>query len=411
MRSYGQFGDGTTSTESCEEAVLMDGFEGSPLPSLAPTVLPTPSPTGMPSLTPSLVPTAVPTPSPSTVVASSLASSVVVGEYATYVLNEYGGVWAVGYPNCGQLGDNTHSTTGIVVPQRVDDIIKNVVQIEAAKGTNSYGTPVVAVTDDGSLWFWPQYAMKDSGVGDENYETLELTGFSGPVVDAAVSPGYSSTMGYSQYHHICALVSDGERNAVECVGRNYYGQLGDGTDTDQDTPQPVAGLPSSFNATQVAASSYGACTSNETHAWCWGENDHGVIGDGHDDHQDGGAKRSVVGSGTFDAPITDLQCGDDHCCMLLASGNMSCWGYNEYGQLGDGTTTNQNTPVVVAGLNGAIALMSVGYQSACVVTFDNELYCWVRRVVVAWSAMITSDLDCHPPMDACACASRTIVRQ
>lgn len=81
----------------------MDGFEGSPLPSPAPTPLPTPS--------------------PSTAVVSSLASSVRVGEAATYVLNEYGGVWAVGYPNYGQLGDNNHATTAIVVPQRVDDSI------------------------------------------------------------------------------------------------------------------------------------------------------------------------------------------------------------------------------------------------------------------------------------------------
>ena len=381
MHSYGQFGDGTT-TENCEEAVLMDGFEGSPLPSPAPTPLPTPS--------------------PSTAAVSSLASSVRVGEAATYVLNEYGGVWAVGYPNYGQLGDNTYSTTGIVVPQRVDDIVKNVVQIEAAKGTNAYGTPVVAVTDDGSLYFWPQAAISGSGVGAFNYETLELSGFSGPVVGAAVSAGYG------QYHHVCAVVDHGDSNAVECLGYNNYGQLGDGTKANQDTPQPVNGLAPSFNATQVAASYSSACASNETHAWCWGYNQYGQLGDGTTTSQDSGANDPVIGSGTFDAPIADLQCGGHHCCMLLASGNMSCWGYNNYGQLGDGMTTNQNKPVVVAGLDGAIALMSVGYQSSCAVTFDNELYCWVRRS--ALGARVTSEFDPRHPVDACACPSRTSLR-
>ena len=235
-----------------------------------------------------------------------------------------------------------------------------------------------------------------------NYETLELSGFSGPVVDAAVSAGYG------QYHHVCAVVSHGDSNAVECLGYNNYGQLGDGTKANQDTPQPVNGLPPSFNATQVAASYSSACASNETHAWCWGYNQYGQLGDGTTTSQDSGANDPVIGSGTFDAPIADLQCGGHHCCMLLASGNMSCWGYNNYGQLGDGMTTSQNKPVVVAGLDGAIALMSVGYQSSCAVTFDNELYCWVRRS--ALGARVTSEFDPRHPVDACACPSRTSLR-
>ena len=364
------------------------GARAAPTVSIAPTV--------------SMAPTPLPTPTPSTAAVSSLASSVRVGEAATYVLNEYGGVWAVGYPNYGQLGDNTNSGTGIVVPQRVDDIVKNVVQIEAGKGTNAYGTPVVAVTDDGSLYFWPQIAMQGSGVGEGNSYTLELSGFSGPVVDAAVSAGIN------QYHHVCAVVSHGDSNAVECLGYNNYGQLGDGTKANQDTPQPVNGLPPSFDAIQVAASYSSACASNETHAWCWGYNQYGQLGDGTTTSQDSGANDPVIGSGTFDAPIADLQCGGHHCCMLLASGNMSCWGYNNYGQLGDGMTTNQNKPVVVAGLDGAIALMSVGYQSSCAVTFDNELYCWVRRS--ALDARVTSEFDPRHPVDACACPSRPSLR-
>jgi alpha-tubulin suppressor-like RCC1 family protein len=106
----------------------------------------------------------------------------------------------------------------------------------------------------------------------------------------------------------------------------------------------------------------------------------------------------------FDAPITDLQCGSQHCCMLLASGNMSCWGYNNYGQLGDGTVTVRNQPVAVIGLIGAIASMSVGYQHSCAVAFDGELYCWVRRVLVCVGARITNELDSRDPA-AGACAT------
>ena len=91
-----------------------------PAPTSGPTTVPTTgcdengwfswNPRGCtPSRAPAAAPkarrtTALSTPSPSTVAVSSLASSAVVGEYATYVLNEYGGVWAVGYPNCGRVG-------------------------------------------------------------------------------------------------------------------------------------------------------------------------------------------------------------------------------------------------------------------------------------------------------------------
>ena len=115
MRSYGQFGDGTTSTESCEEAVLMDGFEGSPLPSLAPimpltslpssllTWLPTALPTALltshpslvPTARPSLLPTALPSPLP-TVLPTPLPTILVdLGAYMTLGL---GGV------SCSDLG-------------------------------------------------------------------------------------------------------------------------------------------------------------------------------------------------------------------------------------------------------------------------------------------------------------------
>ena len=364
--------------DSDEDHGLIGGLAavsiGAAGPAPAPPATPAPSVSGAPST--------LPTPSPSTAAVSSLAASVVVGHAATYVLNEYGGVWAVGYQSYGQLGDSTHSTTGIVVPQRVDDSIKNVVQIGAANGyPGSQGSPVVAVTDDGSLYFWPQYAISGSGVGGTNYETLELTGFSGPVLDA-------STSGWATRFHLCALVSHGDSNAVECVGWNTdAGQLGDGTTTNQATPQPVvwdqafAGLDDpSFNFTHITTSLWGACASSKTHVWCWGSNAYGQIGDGANTDRESGPVDPVVGSGTFDAPITDLQCAGKHCCMLLASGDMSCWGNNEFGNLGDGTTTRGNTPVTVIGLDGAIASMSVGYKSSCVVTFNGELYCWVRRV-------------------------------
>jgi alpha-tubulin suppressor-like RCC1 family protein len=90
--------------------------------------------------------------------------------------------------------------------------------------------------------------------------------------------------------HVCAVVTSG---ALKCRGDNAFGQLGDGTLTDRPSPVDVVGLASG---------------------------------------------------------ISDLAGGTFHTCALLSGGSVKCWGFNQYGQVGDGTTANRSVPfeVVVA---------------------------------------------------------------
>ena len=60
---------------------------------------------------------------------------------------------------------------------------------------------------------------------------------------------------------------------------------------------------------------------------------------------------------------------------LTSNGTALCWGFNEYGQLGNGTTTNSATPVPVAGGHTYTAI-SVGRDHVCGLTRDHVLYCW-----------------------------------
>ena len=47
---------------------------------------------------------------------------------------------------------------------------------------------------------------------------------------------------------------------------------------------------------------------------------------------------------------TQIAAGQNHSCAVVAGGAMKCWGYNDIGQLGNGTTNNSNVPVrVLAG--------------------------------------------------------------
>jgi len=53
--------------------------------------------------------------------------------------------------------------------------------------------------------------------------------------------------------------------------------------------------------------------------------------------------------------------GGSHSCALLTDGTMKCWGYNGYGQLGDGTTTDRTTPVEVSGITTATSIALGSY--------------------------------------------------
>src|SRR5690606_18161829 len=71
-----------------------------------------------------------------------------------------------------------------------------------------------------------------------------------------------------------------------------------------------------------------------------------------------------------------IEAGGNHTCATLANGNVRCWGRNNGGQLGDGSTTDRATPVPVQGLPGAVRALAAGVESTCAVTQAGALYCW-----------------------------------
>jgi hypothetical protein len=165
----------------------------------------------------------------------------------------------------------------------------------------------------------------------------------------------------------CALTTGG---GVQCWGYNGNGQLGDGTRTMRLTPVDVFGLTSGVAAIS-AGWDHTCAVMNTGGVKCWGNNADGEIGDGTKTDRLKPVDVTGLSSG-----VAAVSAGFDHTCALLNSGGVKCWGNNGRGELGDGTHQTRKVPVNVSGLSSGVGSISAGYNHTCAVTNSGVAKCW-----------------------------------
>ena len=168
-------------------------------------------------------------------------------------------------------------------------------------------------------------------------------------------------------YHTCALSADG---SILCWGMNYYGQLGDGTGINRTVPVVTRYL-SGFAIDVAAGSQHTCAVTMGGQVMCWGLNYWGQVGDGS--QTDRFAPVGVAGLGIGYKQVT---AGKYFSCALSTGGGVKCWGENDRYQLGDGTTIQRLTPVDVAGLGSGVTAIAAGDNHACALTAGGVVKCW-----------------------------------
>ncbi|MDY0000199.1 MAG: hypothetical protein RBU30_02775 [Polyangia bacterium] len=175
--------------------------------------------------------------------------------------------------------------------------------------------------------------------------------------------------------HTCALTSE---HKLYCWGSNNQGQIGTGSSIQEYTsPQLVEILPALTHAIErvTAGSGHTCATISDGRLFCWGENVFGQLGTGNT--YEVRSPHILNGFGGVGEPkVRSVAAGMWHTCALDGDGRVYCWGANNYGQLGVGSSDLYSTTPLEVGLSERAVAIALGAVHTCAIAATGSLYCW-----------------------------------
>ncbi len=262
-----------------------------------------------------------------------------------------------GYNSFGQLGDGTRTLPLTPVKFHLPSGVK-------ATSVRAGCTHSLALTTAGRV-------LASGRNSDGQLGTGNLMNHVNPVY-AKLPAGTKVTAVRAGCEFSLALTSGGK---VLAWGDNFYGQLGDGTKTHRETPVRVR-LPAGTKVKAISAGEqFGLALTTTGHILAWGRNTLGQLGNGTNTDSSTPV-RVKLPPGTS---VSSVAAGASHVLALTGGGHAYGWGYNRYGQLGDGTTTDAIAPVrlhlPVPGTGRVTALFAGCYHSLAL-TSTGKVLAW-----------------------------------
>ncbi len=276
---------------------------------------------------------------------------VSVGYDHTCALLTSGRVQCFGSNASGQLGDGTTENSSVPVDvcsrDGCGDLLSDIRSVSSGR------EHTCVLTNAGGVKCWGANALMQLGNGTDVSSSLpvDVTGLSSGV--AHLSSG--------RYFNCVVTTSGG----AKCWGTNFYGQLGDGTNSARGAPADVAGLTS--GVASIETERYHACAVMTGGTLkCWGDNVEGQLGNpgvaSTNQPVDVCADNDC---GTLLQNVTAVSLGLHSTCVLTISGGVKCWGKNDFGQLGRGNTISSAAPADVFGLSSGVLAISAGEANVC----------------------------------------------
>jgi alpha-tubulin suppressor-like RCC1 family protein len=280
------------------------------------------------------------------------------GGLDTCALDSAGAVYCWGAGLDGGLGDRSTADSSVPVAVDAAGALAGKTITEISTGADG----ACALDSAGAAYCWGDNDYGELGDGNTLPSSVPV-----PVDHGGALAGKTITQVSAGYEDTCALDSAG---AAYCWGDDYYGELGDNgrNGNYSDVPLAVSGALAGQVLTQVSAGWWDACAlDRDGSAYCWGT--------------------GAVTSSAVPVPVSlpgqrlaQVSAGLGENCGLSTAGAAYCWGDNGYGELGDGSTASSAAPVpvstsgVLAGKT--LAQVSAGGFHACATDTTGARYCW-----------------------------------
>ena len=293
----------------------------------------------------------------------------------------------------GGIGNASITPPGKAGPWLVGNLSTGMVEVSAG------GWSTCSLKETGQIWCWGGGSAGQLGSGTDVCQDQGSGGISCadatnyPPVQVSLPMGKTAvSLSDANQGHFCAILNTGEGL---CWGWNNHGELGDGTVctggtylSDNNNPSPAgcnsqngrytpvivddSNFPTNSSFISISMGLYHTCgIIDNNDLYCWGYNDQGQLGIGTTEQTNYPIPQFV------DSNVIGVSTGNNHACALYESQTIKCWGANSEGQLGTGNMYYLNTPTAI-NLSSNISLISIesAYNANCAISEDFIPICW-----------------------------------